>query len=51
MPVNLTAPEVLHPVRGVRVGTASLGQRKEPRHDLTVFHLAEGSSVAATCQN
>jgi glutamate N-acetyltransferase/amino-acid N-acetyltransferase len=48
MPVNLNAPDVLHPVTGVRVATASLGQRKEPRHDLTVFEIAAGSSVAAT---
>ena len=48
MPVNLEAPQQLLPVAGVRVGTASLGQRKQPRHDLTVMWFNEGASVAAT---
>lgn len=48
MPVNLTAPnpQDLHPVAGVEIGIAMAGVRKANRKDLTVFRLAEGSSVA-----
>ena len=48
MPVNLQAPDPahLHPVKGVRLGTAMAGVRKANRRDLTVITLAEGSSVA-----
>lgn len=48
MPVNLNPPQALHPIRGVRIGTASLGQRDEPRHDLSVFEISADASVAAT---
>ncbi|WP_119157315.1 bifunctional glutamate N-acetyltransferase/amino-acid acetyltransferase ArgJ [Caldimonas tepidiphila] len=48
MPVNLSAPnpQDLHPVAGVEIGIAMAGVRKANRRDLTVFRLAEGSSVA-----
>ena len=48
MPVNLRAPQPadLHPVPGVKLGTAMAGVRKANRRDLTVVTLAEGSSVA-----
>ena len=49
MPVNLTAPIAadLLPVPGIEIGTASAGVRKANRKDLSVFKLAEGSSVGA----
>ena len=48
MAVNLAAldPAKIHPVRGVRLGTAMAGIRKADRRDLTVVLLAEGSAVA-----
>jgi len=48
MPVNLTTPDraALHPVAGVRIGTAQAGIRKAGRDDVTVFVLDAGSSVA-----
>jgi len=48
MPVNLTVtpPEELHPVGGVRIGTAMAGVRKANRRDLTVVALDVGSAVA-----
>jgi glutamate N-acetyltransferase/amino-acid N-acetyltransferase len=48
MPVNLTVtpPEALHPVGGVRIGTAMAGVRKANRRDLTVVALDVGSAVA-----
>jgi glutamate N-acetyltransferase/amino-acid N-acetyltransferase len=48
MPVNLTAPEPtdLHPVAGLRIGTAMAGIRKANRRDLVVFLLDEGAAVA-----
>jgi glutamate N-acetyltransferase/amino-acid N-acetyltransferase len=48
MPVNLCAPTPadLHPVPGVKLGTAMAGVRKANRPDLTVITLAEGASVA-----
>jgi len=46
--VNLTAldPSKIHPVAGVRLGTAMAGIRKANRRDLTVVLLDEGSAVA-----
>ena len=35
------------PVKGVRVGSAALGGRTEPRDDLALFELAPGSQCAA----
>lgn len=48
MPVNLEAPQTLAPVRGLRIGAVSLGVRKKPRDDLTLFELAPGATTAAT---
>jgi glutamate N-acetyltransferase/amino-acid N-acetyltransferase len=46
--VNLAAldPSKIHPVAGVRLGTAMAGIRKANRRDLTVVLLDEGSAVA-----
>ena len=48
MPVNLSLPDpsALHPVAGLRLGTAMAGIRKAGRCDLMVMLLHEGSSVA-----
>jgi glutamate N-acetyltransferase/amino-acid N-acetyltransferase len=48
MPVNLSAPNAadLHPVAGLRIGTAMAGVRKANRRDLVVFLLDEGAAVA-----
>ncbi len=48
MPVNLKPidPSQLHPVRGVRIGTAMAGVRKPNKRDVVVFALDEGASVA-----
>ncbi|MCM5680720.1 bifunctional glutamate N-acetyltransferase/amino-acid acetyltransferase ArgJ [Schlegelella sp. S2-27] len=48
MPVHLQAPDptALHPVPGVKLGTAMAGVRKANRRDLTVIALDEGSAVA-----
>lgn len=48
MPVNLSAPDPadLHPVAGLRIGTAMAGMRKANRRDLVVFLLDEGAAVA-----
>ncbi|GIX22903.1 MAG: arginine biosynthesis bifunctional protein ArgJ [Caldimonas sp.] len=48
MPVNLQAPDpkALHPVPGVRIGTAMAGVRKAHRKDVCVFVLDEGAAVA-----
>jgi glutamate N-acetyltransferase / amino-acid N-acetyltransferase len=48
MPVNLIAPLAadLHPVPGVRIGTAMAGVRKANRRDLVVFVLDEGAAAA-----
>jgi len=48
MAVNLQIPAEsdIFPVAGVEIGVTEAGIRKAGRRDLTVFHLAEGSSVA-----
>lgn len=48
MPVNLSVPDpqALHPVPGVRIGTAMAGIRKANRRDVVVFEVAPGSAVA-----
>ncbi|NYT84110.1 bifunctional glutamate N-acetyltransferase/amino-acid acetyltransferase ArgJ [Pollutimonas harenae] len=48
MAVNLYIPSEsdIHPVAGVQIGAAEAGIRKANHRDLTVFRLAEGSSVA-----
>lgn len=43
---DLSLP-VMHPVAGVRIGFAEAAIRYKNRRDLTVFELAEGSTVAA----
>src|SRR5690625_2672433 len=47
MAVGWSGLPELHPVAGVRVGTAKAGIRKASRRDLTVFELAAESTVAA----
>jgi len=48
MPVNLRAPDPkdIHPVTGLRIGTAMAGVRKANRRDLVVFVLDEGAAAA-----
>lgn len=48
MPVNLPQPTAadLHPVAGVRIGTAKAGVRKANRRDVVLFELALGTQVA-----
>ncbi|MCL2829227.1 MAG: bifunctional glutamate N-acetyltransferase/amino-acid acetyltransferase ArgJ [Betaproteobacteria bacterium] len=48
MPVNYStpAPEALHPIAGVRLGTAEAGVRKAGRRDLTLIALEPGCTVA-----
>ncbi|HUP29623.1 MAG TPA: bifunctional glutamate N-acetyltransferase/amino-acid acetyltransferase ArgJ [Usitatibacter sp.] len=46
MAVNLTAPEVLHPVKGVRLGAAEAAIKKPGRKDLVLIELARGTRVA-----
>jgi glutamate N-acetyltransferase / amino-acid N-acetyltransferase len=48
MAVNLKipTPAEIHPVAGVEIGVTEAGIRKVDRRDLTVFRLAEGSTVA-----
>ncbi len=49
MPVNLSAPNAadLHPVPGIRIGTAEAGIRKANRKDLTVVLIEPGAGVGA----
>jgi glutamate N-acetyltransferase/amino-acid N-acetyltransferase len=48
MPVNLVTPTAsdLHPVQGLRIGTAMAGVRKANRRDLVLFVLDDGAAVA-----
>lgn len=46
MAVNLTAPEFLHPVPGVRLGTAEAAIKKPGRQDLLVIALDAHAQVA-----
>jgi glutamate N-acetyltransferase/amino-acid N-acetyltransferase len=48
MPVNFTPTpaDQLHPVAGLRIGTAMAGVRKANRRDLVLFALDEGCAVA-----
>lgn len=48
MPVNLPLPQAadLHPVAGVRIGTAMAGVRKANKRDVVLFELAAGTHVA-----
>jgi glutamate N-acetyltransferase / amino-acid N-acetyltransferase len=45
MAVNLSAPEQLLAVPGVRIGTACAGIKQTQRDDVAVFELAEGSET------
>ena len=45
MAVNLSAPEQLLAVPGVRLGTACAGIKQTQRDDVAVFELAEGSET------
>ncbi len=48
MAINLIIPaqDAIHPIPGIRIGTAEAGIRKAGRRDLTVLLLDEGASVA-----
>ena len=46
MAVNLTAPTSLHPVAGVRLGTAEAAIKRAGRRDLLLVELAPGTQVA-----
>ncbi len=46
MAVNLTAPDFLHPVKGVRLGAAEAAIKKPGRKDLVLIELARGTKVA-----
>ncbi len=48
MAVGLPAEPAIEPVAGIRIGTADLGRRSEPRDDLAVFEIAPGAVCAAT---
>ena len=50
MAVNLIIPpeSEIHSIEGVEIGIAEAGIRKAHHKDLTVFRLAEGSTVAGT---
>jgi glutamate N-acetyltransferase/amino-acid N-acetyltransferase len=47
MAVNLTGLPALHPVSGIRLGSAAAGIRKVNRRDLVVIECASGTQVAA----
>ncbi len=47
MPVGLTTVPVLHPVPGIRLGTAQTHIRKPDRRDLVVIECAPGTRAAA----
>jgi glutamate N-acetyltransferase/amino-acid N-acetyltransferase len=46
MAVNLKAPEVLHPIAGVRLGIAEAAIKKPGRKDLVLVEIAAGAQVA-----
>jgi glutamate N-acetyltransferase / amino-acid N-acetyltransferase len=47
MPVNLSAPNALLPVAGIRLGTTSAGIKTAGRRDLVLMEIAAGSVAAA----
>ena len=52
MPVNLSEPRHLLPVKGVQLGVASAGIKYADRHDVVVLNFIEGTrSSAAFTQN
>ena len=46
MPVNLSNPEVVHPVAGVRIGTACAEIKQSKRDDLALFFFDPGTHIA-----
>jgi glutamate N-acetyltransferase/amino-acid N-acetyltransferase len=46
MAVNLKVPEILHPVKGIRLGVAEAAIKKAGRKDLLLIELAPGARVA-----
>ena len=46
MAVNLSMPEVVHPVAGVRIGTACAGIKQSSRDDLALFVFDPGTQIA-----
>jgi len=48
MAVGLSGLPILHPVPGIRLGTAMAGIRKKDRRDLVAIVCAPGTQVAAT---
>ena len=46
MPVNLSNPEVVHPVAGVRIGTACAEIKQSKRDDLALFVFDPGTQIA-----
>lgn len=46
MAVNLTAPDVLHPVLGVRLGVAEAAIKRPGRNDLVLIDLIAGTQIA-----
>lgn len=47
MPVGLTEPGKLHPVKGVSLATTAAGIRYQNRDDLLLISLSEGSTISA----
>ncbi len=47
MSVGLIEPDVLLPIRGIRLASVSAGIKKNKKKDLVLIELAEGSSCAA----
>lgn len=48
MPVNLTVPEELVPVPGIRLAAVEAGIRYQNRKDLVLIEMAEGGTAAGT---
>ncbi len=46
MAVGLGPLPVMHPVKGIKIGTAQAGVRYQNRRDLVLIDIAEGSTVA-----
>ena len=46
MPVNLSIPEVIYPVPGVRIGTACARIKQSDRDDLALFVFEPGTQIA-----
>ena len=46
MPVNLSIPEVIYPVPGVRIGTSCAKIKQSDRDDLALFVFEPGTQIA-----